>query len=259
MCSVRRMRDSGQSLGSSQPGSVHRSPRVPVVDRVRLLLDLARDKSVIDLGFVDAGRMTVKRKEGMWLHADLQRVTRQLVGIDADASGVELARDLGYTAYVGDCQSRESLSDLGLEPAEVVVAGELIEHLDRSGDFLEAIKELITPDGILIVTTPNCLSLTNFLAALAARELVNPDHVAWLSPRTLRTLLTRHGWDVRAVYFYRFPSVGDSTTSGRISRVQAALFTGFQLLARPIFRACPWLADGLVFVVSLTDASVEAA
>jgi SAM-dependent methyltransferase len=211
-------------------------------------LGLARDKRVIDLGFVDEGRLSVKRERGVWLHADLQRAASELVGIDYDADGVALANELGYKAYQADCQDREDIRALGLEPAEVVVAGELIEHLDRPGAFLDAVKLLVAPSGILVITTPNGLSLTNFLASLVGRELVNPDHVSWASVQTSRTLLMRHGWDLRDVLFYRFPSVGDSSDSGRVSRAQVAIFTAYQALARPVFRVRPWLADGLILV-----------
>jgi 2-polyprenyl-3-methyl-5-hydroxy-6-metoxy-1,4-benzoquinol methylase len=194
--------------------------------------------------------MLVKQEAGVWLHADLRRVTSTLVGIDSNAEGVASAADLGYDAHCADCQSVESLSALGLPPAEVVVAGELIEHLDRPGDFLEAVKVLVEPKGRLVITTPNGLSMTNFLGALIGREFVNPDHVAWFSPRTLTTLLGRHGWKVREIWFYRFPTVRDSAAAGRVTRAQATAFTAYQTLARPLFKMLPWLADGLVVVAT---------
>jgi 2-polyprenyl-3-methyl-5-hydroxy-6-metoxy-1,4-benzoquinol methylase len=231
-------------------GSSHRLPRARVVDRADRILELACGRRVIDIGFVDEGRMLVKRETGLWLHAELARVAHTLVGIDFDEEGVAAARQLGYEAYRADCQSGAEVAALGLAPAEVVVAGELVEHLDRPGDFLEAVRGLLEPGGRLVLTTPNGLSLTNFLGALAGRELVNPDHVAWLSPRTITTLLGRHGWQLEELAYYRFPSVRDSAASGRVTRGQAAAFTAYQQLARPLFLALPWLSDGLVAVAT---------
>lgn len=138
------------------------------------------------------------------------------------------------------------MRSLGLEPADVVVAGELIEHLDRTGPFLDAVKQLVRPDGVLIVTTPNGLSLTNFLASLFRRELVNVDHVAWFSQRTLATLLGRHGWSLRHLDFYYFPAVsGIEADVARGMPIRAKLFDAYQIAARPVFRMLPNLADGL--------------
>jgi SAM-dependent methyltransferase len=226
---------------------VHRLSRAPVGDRVELLRAIARDKRTIDLGFIDQGRMSAKRAEGTWLHAELKEVARELVGIDLDADGVAQANELGYEALCADCQDRESLLRLGLEPAEVVVAGELIEHLDRPGAFLDAVKTLVAPGGVLVLTTPNSVSLTNFLAALVGRELLNPDHVGWQSPRTAETLLLRHQWELRDRFFYRFPSVREGIAS-QVTRRQVAVFSAYQALARPLFRVRPWLADGLILV-----------
>jgi hypothetical protein len=228
-------------------------PRTRLVDRVELILETARGKRVIDLGFVDEGRMLVKRDEGLWLHAEVGRVAEGLVGVDADEEGVRMATELGYDARTADCQSAASLSALDLPVAEVVIAGELLEHLDRPGDFLEAVKVLTERNGRLVLTTPNALSLTNALGALVGREFVNPDHVAWFSPRTITTLLDRHGWTAEEMYYYRFPSVRDSATSGRITRGQAAAFTAYQCVARPLFSALPWLADGLVVIAARAE------
>jgi SAM-dependent methyltransferase len=227
--------------------SVHRLPRAPVGDRVELLRAIARGKRTIDLGFIDQGRMSTKQAEGTWLHAELKQVARELVGIDLDEDGVAHAGELGYEALHADCQDGESLVALNLEPAEVVIAGELIEHLDRPGAFLEAVKTLVAPDGVLVLTTPNSISLTNFLAALVGRELHNPDHVGWQSPQTAETLLGRHRWTVRDRFFYRFPAVREDVAS-QVTRPQVGLFTAYQALARPLFRIRPWLADGLILV-----------
>jgi len=54
---------------------------------MELVRAIARDKRTIDLGFIDQGRMSAKRAEGTWLHAELKEVARELVGVDLDADG----------------------------------------------------------------------------------------------------------------------------------------------------------------------------
>ncbi|HEX3227236.1 MAG TPA: methyltransferase domain-containing protein [Gaiellaceae bacterium] len=233
------------TLPALRPPSVHRVPRARLVDRLDELRRLTRGRRVIDLGFVDEGQMESKGSRGSWLHAVLATEARELVGVDADAGGVERARAHGYEAYAADVESRAEIGDLDLEPADAVVAGELVEHLDRPGDFLEAVKPLVAADGVLVLTTPNAHSLTNVLGAFAGRELVNPDHVAWLSWRTLATLLGRHGWTVEALAYYRFPRVQGGALPPRL------LFNGYQTAALPLFHWRPNLADGILVVARL--------
>jgi SAM-dependent methyltransferase len=243
------------SRGAHEPhvrlgSSVHRVPKARLVDRTTFVTNFVAGKSVVDLGFVDESRMVSKQSLGTWLHAGVARAARTAVGIDSDPEGVELARQFGYEAYAADCEDRRELAELGLEPADVVVAGEIIEHLDQPGRFLEAVKVLLHDQGTLLITTPNACSMTNFVSGLMRRELVNPDHVGWYSWHTLRTLLGRHGWELRDVSYYGFPRVSASLAASFLERAQARVFNTYQFLSRPLFRLRPPLADGIIVVAT---------
>jgi SAM-dependent methyltransferase len=226
----------------------HELPRTRVVDRMQFLRRITAGRRVIDLGFVDEGRMTVRRDQGAWLHEELSRTARELIGIDVDEGGVTLARELGFEAHVVDCQDPAALEQLDLRPADVVVAGELIEHLDRPGEFLEAVKCLVAPGGVLVLTTPNAARLTNSLASLAGRELVNPTHVAWYSWLTLKTLLARHGWLLDEFAFYVIPALPTSAAGAPRDRTKLKMVNAARALLRPLFAVRPALADGIVAV-----------
>ncbi|MGH7425011.1 MAG: methyltransferase domain-containing protein, partial [Candidatus Methylomirabilales bacterium] len=154
---------------------------------------------------------------------------------------------LGFEAYLADCQSLESLSSLGLDAADLVVAGELIEHLDRPGSFLEAIRCLVRPDGLLALTTPNASRLINFIAALLGREVVNADHVGWQTWRTMRTLLERHDWELREFSYYANPALVRSERS-RTESLKIGTINAFRFGARILFKLRPSLADGMIAV-----------
>src|SRR5437588_485812 len=163
-----------------------------------------RTGRVVHVGFVDELAAS-KLAQGVWLHSRLAEAADSLVGLDSDEQGVAWARSEGFEAQVIDAQSPEAVAALGLEPADLVVAGEVIEHLDAPGPFLRAMRVLTRPEGRLVLTTPNAYRVLNFLAPLSGAELVHPDHTAWHSPQTLRTLLERSGWTVDEVAYYRNP------------------------------------------------------
>jgi SAM-dependent methyltransferase len=173
--------------------------------RERAILEACQGRRVVHLGFVDEHQMAAKRSEGLWLHDRIATVASELVGLDVDVAGVEQARKLGFEAYAIDAQDRERVADLSIGPFETIVAGEIIEHLDAPGPFLEAMLDLAAPNSRLVLTTPNAYRLQNFLTPFSGNELIHPDHTAWHSPSTVKVLLERSGWRVDRIAFYQNP------------------------------------------------------
>ena len=202
----------------TQGTMVHKLPKAPLVDRIEHLTELARGRRVIHVGFVDTGCQTMQVKAGSWLHGHLDDVTSSLVGIDVNTDGVADANAAGYEAYAADCRDPEALAALGIAPAQLVIAGEVIEHLDDPGAFLAGLQTLVAPGGQLVVTTPNAYGLFNVLASLALREINHPDHVLMFTWRTLTNLASRHGWEPVATAVY-VPSVKDLSGVGLSARV----------------------------------------
>jgi SAM-dependent methyltransferase len=237
----------------SQATMIHRLPKAPLVDRIDWLVAQARGRRVVHVGFVDTGCRSMQEEAGAWLHAHLERVASSLVGIDVDERGVKEAVAAGYEAYVADCREPAELEALGIEPAEVVIAGEVIEHLDDPGAFLAGLHSLLAPGGRLIVTTPNAYGLFNVLASLARREINHPDHVLMFTWRTLTNMAARHGWAPvdTAVYV---PSVKDlSGSTGPTARAlhtaarfAVALERGLAKLGRG------YAADGMIIAFRST-------
>jgi hypothetical protein len=86
---------------------------------------------------------------------------------------------------------------LGATEVEVVVAGELIEHLRELRDLL--------PGRELVMTTPNATALHNVLLGVASRESNHPNHLQVFSFKTLSTLCLRAGfpaWNIVPYHVY---------------------------------------------------------
>lgn len=221
----------------------HRLPREAPVDRHEALLGAVRGRRAIHVGFVD--ELVEQKVEGrVWLHERLGAAAAELVGLDLSERGVAWAQARGWEAHVVDCQSEEDVRALGLAPADVVVAGEILEHLDAPGPFLRAMRLLVRTDGLLLVTTPNAYRLLNFLAPLSGSELVHPDHTLWSSPRTLRTLLEHAGWRVERLGWCANPPRAVVSGSGAARAAGHAANAARRLVRRN--RLAPWWSDGLI-------------
>ena len=75
----------------------------------------------------------------MLLHFELEKMAGELYGFDYDQRGLDVLADAGAkNLYRADL---EKLDDLDLnETFDVIVAGEMIEHLNNPGLFLKGIR-----------------------------------------------------------------------------------------------------------------------
>lgn len=216
---------------------VHQLPKVTPVDRVEYIERACEGKRVIHVGFWGThGSREKHMGEDRWLHARLAARAREIVGLDHNDEGVEEARGKGYESYSVDARSVEAVAALDLKPADLVVAGEIIEHLERPGEFLDAMHPLVGDSGRLLITTPNAYRLTNTLVALTGKENMNPDHIAIYSWFTLKNLMDRHGWDLDETVTYNVPR-----RNTRAARAGIAV-------QRIVSKRFPFLANGLIMV-----------
>ncbi len=82
-----------------------------------------------------------------------------MVGVDLDGESLALLREqLGIrNLVVGDAEHLETCDIQGR--FDVVLCGDLVEHLTCPGLMLNGIKRFLVPKGTLIVSTPNSFSL----------------------------------------------------------------------------------------------------
>ncbi len=231
----------------------HRLPRARLVDRIGFLLDAAAGRRTIHVGFVDSGCTELQQSHATWLHGILAETTSSLVGLDIDVDGVQRAREDGYEAYAVDCRDPVAVAGLGLEPADTVIAGEIIEHVDDPGAFLDGLVPLVRPDGALVITTPNACGLVNAVSALAGFEVMHPDHVTLFTWYTLNNVLRRHGWRPleTAVYVPRVKEAHGTTPRDRVLGLGARAVLGLERVCARMGRG--FVADGLIVVAGRPD------
>lgn len=212
-----------------------------VASREEWLRNAVAGTRVAHLGFADVGCERTKRMADAWLHEKLHQTAATLVGLDVVPEFVVAATDAGYEAVLVDCTVSDAVAALRLPPFDIVLLGELIEHVDNPGGLIRAAGILLKPTGRLIITTPNARRPIDVAFAALGRESIHPDHVALYSPRTLSTLLERHGWKIEEILVYANPAPG-IPASGLKERV----LRGFAMLQRQLARVAPYCGDGLI-------------
>jgi len=88
------------------------------------------------------------------------------------------------------------------EQFDVIVAGDIVEHLGNLDGFLRSCDASLAPGGMLIVQTPNPWYWRNVVKSVLRREVANnEEHTCWFCPRTWRQLVDRYGFTLGAIQF----------------------------------------------------------
>lgn len=208
--------------------------RARPIDRRGYILEQCRGKSVLHLGCVDHPILQERLSSGDLLHAAIAGVASTLYGVDVDRDGLEQMRAAGFEhLYHGDAEQLGALQ-LG-RTFDVVVAGEVLEHLANPGLFLREIPRYLASGGKLVVTVPSAQSMRLIVNALRGREVVHPDHNAYYSPVTLSHLLESHRFAVEELHPY-----------WANARPQPFALRLYDHSVRLLRLVSPWLGEGLV-------------
>ena len=165
-----------------------RIPSGCLIDRDDEIVEQCRGKTVLHVGAADALFEIEKGRAGALLHQKVQKHAKHVVGVDVDAMAIEALREFGIDDIV-----RADLCTSDPFPAQVfdvILCCDVIEHVPSPGLLLEACRRYMEEASKLIVTTINATALKPALRALAGRELVHMEHVAYYSFATLGKLLT---------------------------------------------------------------------
>jgi len=159
---------------------------------------------VLDLGAVDARRAIAPHCEQLancstLLHERIRQVNPGVVGVDVDREGVQILRQRGYNVLAADVETME----LGRQ-FDVVVGGEVLEHLPNPGRALATIKKHLKPGGRLLLSTVNPFCVEQWWKILRYGDIqVHEEHLMWFDPRTLGQLLAVSGFEVERLYWLR--------------------------------------------------------
>lgn len=160
------------------------------VQRIKYIANICINKNVLDLGCFDETAL-IKENSGNYLFDQISNVSKLHIGVDNS----RLLPDEGITyspnvkILKGDIYDLAKM-DLEADHFDVIVAGEVIEHLPNTLQFFQNLKRDFNGTR-LICSTPNTTSFPNMLLSLFKRESCHIDHYQVYSYKTLNTLCLR--------------------------------------------------------------------
>ena len=158
---------------------VHVVPKSSVVERTEYLKGLCKDKVVLHIGCTGQ------------LDKELLKVSKRCYGVD---KAHQDRKDFKPCDLDVDILPK-------FEGVELVVCGEVLEHLSNPGLFLTGLKATYAAPVVFTVPNAFCTSGAEWLLK-RGRENVNNDHVCYYSYTTIKELLRRVGYGIHKHYWY---------------------------------------------------------
>lgn len=168
-----------------------RSEKWPVIgDRISYIRQLADGLDVLDVG------CTGKKADGhiphpsTTLHHSIEPVCKSLLGVDIDAEGVRRMAEAGFRVICDD------ITSMNLEyKFDLIIAGEIIEHLLNPGSALTNLGRHLKQNGKLVLTTSNPFYYRQQSKILRRGHIqVHRKHTAWYDPHTISAMLSGSGF-----------------------------------------------------------------
>ena len=218
--------------------------RFDLVQRVDFIRKVCTGKKVLHLGCTNYPYTEESIANKMLLHFELEMLADEVYGFDFDQRGLDILATHGSgNLYQADL---EKLDEVPVDNTfDVIVGGEMIEHLSNPGLFFSGIKRFMHNETRLVITTINAYCALRFLiyglrGKGGKNEPVHPDHVSYYSYKTLSHMLDRQGLKLNEFHFYDI---------GKEHRPFNKWF--YNLFNDICVRISPQLSDGLIAVAGL--------
>jgi len=161
--------------------------------REKIIKKIIADKDILDIGSIG--------QTGEYLLWELYKTVKikSLTGIDLPNAKETALNNFNITnkdlnndirIVCGDMETYEFNKKF-----DVIIAGDVIEHVNNQGLFLKNIHNHLRDDGKLVITTPNAKWLTAIMPP-------NPTHVLWHDKYTLTRILKLNGFKIDSYRYY---------------------------------------------------------
>lgn len=169
-----------------------------------LTQNIGKGKKVLDIGCRD-GNLTKYFIDG-----------NDVLGVDIDQISLDKANKK-YKIRTKVLDLNGSWEELKGEKFDVIVAGEILEHLYFPEKIIGKVKRYLNSDGIFIGSVPNAFSLKNRFRYLFGSKkytpLSDPTHINQFSYNEIKNILEKEFSDVKVIGLGRFKELAKAYPS----------------------------------------------
>lgn len=193
------------------------------------------------IGFTDLGTSERVNMAKKTLHWSLTQIA-DVVGVDYSKEEIEEYNRLGIFDNIIN-GNVEKLDRLNLkEKFDVIVAGDIIEHIANPGLMLEGLKRFCHANTQLVLTTPNAFGLANYIRYAMGQFREGREHVMTFNIQNMENLLSRYNYTIEEA----------NTCYQQCAERFGVLFT----IGKKFFEIFPRLG-GTIFIVAKLNETTE--
>lgn len=214
------------------------------VYRIDYFINHCKNKYILDLGSYDETAVNIKSDTKYWLFSELEKYAKELVGID-------IALPNESIIYKSASILRKDVFEINKNTfykAEIITAGEILEHLPSPLNFFQFIKQEFQEKEILL-STPNGLNFGNTLMGLIKREVQHIDHLHVFTYKTLNTLCEKTGFQEWEIIPYHFFATEMKLKSK--SKIMKGLITMIEKIINGVEYLFPLLSMGYIVRIKI--------
>lgn len=185
--------------------------------RFEIMRGLSKGKSVLDVGCATGLFLDEAASQGY-----------ATAGIELSPKNASIAKEKGHDIFVG---SLAEFAQREVKPQfALITCLDVIEHVESPAEFIELLSRHLSPDGVLVITTPNYSGPVSRVLGKKDVFLTPPEHLNFFTFRGLLTLTKKSDLvPVRRATFGRL-------TSSEMNRVVERYFSIAPVPARPLLR-----------------------
>jgi O-antigen biosynthesis protein len=180
--------ESSAALQSSRYEIIPQNDRF---DRIHLIKRMVGDhRRVLELGCSTGFISKVLKQAGCYV-----------VGVERDSVAAEMAAKICDQVIVADLTDSEWSCPIR-ERFDIVLMGDVLEHLESPHLVLQQLRPLLLPDGHIVVSLPNVVHWSQRLKVLFGRfryqsvGLLDFTHLRFFDLQSARSLIKNSGYDI---------------------------------------------------------------
>lgn len=147
-----------------------------------------------------------------------------VTGIEIDQEAAQIAKPYCKLMIVGNVEELDL--DKYLDPAsfDVILCGDILEHLKNPAVLLKRLKDYLVPDGYLVVSIPNfchgdvLLNIINGDFHYTSQGLLDETHLHFFGLKNIYSVFVEQGYEIRDIQTTNI-SIGDTELKCNLEKI----------------------------------------
>ena len=181
---------------------------------------------------------------GTFLMAAMKYYGNNVMGVDVSVKmGQFVEKNLGIKVHIGQYEQFNPSEKFSL-----IHMSHVLEHVPNPNEWIQHSKDLLTPNGVLVINVPNKFGVGNRMQHLFYKAKIKqqfatgwkdasrtPDHLFEPTVRSMKYLLAKNDFEILEYYTYsRKDPVSDKSLFSRLMNRWLKKGTNLALITRPV-------------------------